>query len=137
MGKPTMFNCLIKKIKIMFKTNQQSFEKLWENAFTDWPFSLTTEELEVRYDSEKTDDGYVLEIPVPGLTKKDLKVKIVKGKLNVINNEKSNKWVPSFEKVFTLPDDSDIKNIKASVEDGILIIKIGIKEDSENIINVI
>lgn len=88
------------------------------------------------YHSEKTDDGYKLEMAVPGLTKEDLKIKIIKGRLNV-KSEKENHWISSFDKTFTLPEDSDLKLIKASVENGILLVTIPLNKESENIIEII
>ena len=87
------------------------------------------------YHSEKTDDGYKLEIAVPGLTKEDLKLKIIKGRLNV-KSEKENYWTSSFDEMFILPEDVDLKLLKASVENGVLSIKIPVSKDSESIVEI-
>lgn len=88
------------------------------------------------YHSEKTDDGYLLEMSVPGLGKKDLSVKIIKGRLN-IKSEVETKWVKPFEKTFILPEESNSKKIKATVENGILSVNIPIREDAEKIVEVL
>ena len=88
------------------------------------------------YHSEQTDDSYVLEMAVPGLGKKDLSVKIVKGRLN-IKSDVETKWLSSFEKTFVLPEESDSKKIKATVENGVLTVRIPIKEDAEKIVEVL
>ena len=120
----------------MFYYNSNHFDDLLKGAFKDWPtWSTTVTSLGNHY-SEKTDDGYKLEIAVPGLTKEDLKVKIIKGRLNVIC-EKENHWTSAFDKTFTLPEDADVKKVKASVENGILSIVVPIGKDPENIIEII
>lgn len=88
------------------------------------------------YSSTKDEDGFTFEMAVPGLGKKDLSVKIVKGRLN-IKSEAENKWTKEFDKTFILPEDSDTKKVKASVEDGVLTVKIPLKKDSENVIEVL
>ena len=88
------------------------------------------------YASTKDEDGFTFEMAVPGLSKEDLAVKIVKGRLN-IKSEAENKWTKEFDKTFILPEDSDTKKVKASVEDGVLTVKIPFKKDSENVIEVL
>tara|TARA_R110000851_G_scaffold108021_2_gene228694 strand:- start:105 stop:503 length:399 start_codon:yes stop_codon:yes gene_type:complete len=86
--------------------------------------------------SIKEDNTWVLEIPVPGLIKEDLKIKIVKGELNVISTNEENRWVGSFDKIFTVPTEVDTKKIKAKVEHGVLTLTLPIKEDTENFIDI-
>jgi len=88
------------------------------------------------YTSVKDEDGFTFEMVVPGLAKEDLSVKIVKGRLN-IKSETENKWTKEFSKTFILPEDSDSKKVKASVKNGVLTVKIPLKKDSENIIEVL
>jgi HSP20 family protein len=120
----------------MFYYNSNHFDDLLKDAFKDWPTWSTTLTSTGNHYSEKTDDGYKLEIAVPGLTKEDLKVKIIKGRLNV-KSEKENYWTSAFDKTFTLPEDADLKKVKASVENGILLVTIPVSKDSENIIEII
>jgi len=120
----------------MFYYNSNHFDNLLKDAFKDWPTWSTTLTSTGNHYSEKTDDGYKLEIAVPGLTKEDLKVKIIKGDLN-ITCEKENHWVSRFDKTFTLPKDANIKKVKATVESGILLITIPVNEDPENIVEII
>jgi HSP20 family molecular chaperone IbpA len=73
---------------------------------------------------------------VPGLGKKDLSVKIVKGRLN-IKTDVETKWLTSFDKTFILPEESDTKKIKATVENGVLTVNIPTREDAEKIVEVL
>ena len=119
----------------MFTLRTQPFKSIFDDPI--W------KELEEEYQaafkgyaSTKDEDGFTFEMAVPGLSKEDLAVKIVKGRLN-IKSETESKWTKEFDKTFILPEDSDAKKVKASVENGVLTVKIPLKKDSENIIEVL
>ena len=84
----------------------------------------------------KEDKNWILEIAIPGLTKEDLKVKMIKGDLSIASTNEDNIWLGSFDKRFTLPQDVNTKKIKAKVENGVLTLTLSIKEDSENFIDI-
>lgn len=71
------------------------------------------------------ENEYRVELAVPGLSKEDISVK-VKDNVLTISHENENTdnntfyFTRSFTKEYTLPDDSDVKGIKATVENGIL-----------------
>jgi HSP20 family protein len=72
---------------------------------------------------ERNEDEYRLQIAVPGLTKKNIKLSIKENTL-FISYEKSEKestiFTNSFNKTYNVPDDVDEKNITGSVENGVL-----------------
>jgi HSP20 family protein len=117
----------------MFLTTK-SFKSIFDDPI--WKDLEKTTSSFIDYRSEKNEDGYVLEMAVPGLEKSDLSVKIVKGRLNV-KSESENKWVGEFDKTFILPEEADTKKVKASVENGVLSVNIPLKKDSESIIEVL
>jgi len=84
----------------------------------------------------KEDKNWVLEIAIPGLTKEDLKVKMIKGELSIASTNEDNIWLGSFDKRFTLPEEINTKKIKAKVENGVLTLNLPIKEETENFIDV-
>ena len=84
----------------------------------------------------KEDKNWVLQIAVPGLTKEDLKVKMIKGELSISSTNEDNIWLGSFNKLFTLPEEINTKKIKAKVENGVLTLSLPIKEETENFIDV-
>lgn len=89
------------------------------------------------YHFEKEDDKYILEIPVPGFGKEDIKVKLIKNDLSIVIENEDNKWTPSLNKRFGLPDDFDRKKIGAKVEKGVLYVTIPTKKDLENDIKIL
>lgn len=116
-----------------FKTN---FDKIIE----DHPFWGELDKMKnpfKEYHFDNKDGEYTLEIPVPGFTKKDIKIKLIKNALSVVIEREDNRWTPPLNKMFGLPDDFDRKKIKASVENGVLLITILSKKDLENDIEIL
>lgn len=93
-------------------------------------------------DLSDNENDYSISLSVPGLTKKDIIINVDENHLEIShNNEKTenkNKFIRSFEKRYLLPDDSDVENILAKVENGILDITIPkmIKKKSKKVIEI-
>ena len=119
----------------MFGTNTSEFNKWLEAWPLEWTSSVTTKSKD--YHSERTDDGYLLELLVPGLSKEDLSVKIINGKLKVNGENEDSRWTPKFDMTFNLPKDADAKKVEASVENGVLTVKIGFIREFETIVKII
>lgn len=66
-----------------------------------------------------TDKGYVMELPIPGMTKKDVKLHLDDRTLYI--QAKSNRK-QYYQYAETLPRDADLDSISASVEDGMLMV---------------
>jgi HSP20 family molecular chaperone IbpA len=86
--------------------------------------------------SSKNENDWVLEMAVPGFAKEDLKIKMVKTELSIVSTNEDNKWLGSFEKLFTVPSEVNVKKVKAKVENGVLTITLPIKEESESFIDI-
>lgn len=123
----------------MFST-KTGFDKMVNDIFGNfdqpmWNTTLTTKL--GNYHSEKTDWGYILELPVIGLTKEDLSIKISNRRLEIKGGKGDHRWTPSFEKFFTLPNDINPKKVEAKVENGLLTLTIGGNKDSETIVKIV
>jgi HSP20 family protein len=73
----------------------------------------------------KNENEYLIQIAVPGLTKNDIKITLNENVINISHesqetDEKTFSFTNSFKKSYTLPEDVDEKNIKGSVENGVL-----------------
>lgn len=94
------------------------------------------------------DDSYSIDIVVPGFNKEDINVELndgiltISSKVESSNEETSEKYIKkefvksSFERSFYIPDDADVENIEASMDNGILSInltKIKELEDKTNV----
>jgi HSP20 family protein len=70
------------------------------------------------------DADYRVQIAVPGVSKDDIKISVKDSILNISYEEKKEDensiFTSSFKKAYTLPDDSEDKNISGKIENGIL-----------------
>lgn len=88
----------------------------------------------------KNDDGYKVQMSVPGLTKDDIKIKVKDGMLQISyeKEEKTDKsyFMSSFSKSYTLPEDIVETHIDGKVENGVLELTLPLekKKSSERLI---
>lgn len=105
----------------MIKVYQDPFKEMLDTFF-ECPINRVRRDNEVRVTNNESD--YKIVIPVPGLTKDDLNLKIKEGVLQISyeHNEESETYsfVHSFSKQYNVPDDVDEKNIAGKVENGVL-----------------
>jgi len=75
-----------------------------------------------------TDKGYILEYPIPGMTKEDVKIQLDKQDIYIsAKKDKKNgssRIASAYQYVYTLPHDVNIDTINAQVENGILYINV-------------
>ena len=90
----------------------------------------------LNYHTDKDDNGYNLEIPVPGLSKKDVTVSTNERTLVIKYENADEKWVGTTERSFTMPDEVDVESIKAKVENGLLTVSLPYAEKIKKSITV-
>jgi HSP20 family protein len=87
---------------------------------------------------EKTETEYKVTIPVPGLSKDDLKLSVKEGILKIVfEKEGGSTFVSNFTKSYTIPDDVKDNDIEGKVENGVLTLTLPIskKKSLEKIIS--
>lgn len=90
---------------------------------------------------DKNDDGYLVMLAVPGLTKEDLKIttkdNILKISFDGEKTKDDNHFVSTFTKSYTIPDEINEKEIGGKVENGVLTISLPIskKKNLERLVN--
>lgn len=94
-------------------------------------------------DIKETDDAYLIEAELPGLSKKDVKVTVDDGVLTIQGErrqeeESSDKKIHrverfygSFMRRFSLPDNVDENSVKAKFKDGVLTLSVKKAEPKE------
>lgn len=118
------------------KTKNQLTTSLFDSFFNelfDESKSLVTYYSDIKFSTEE--DVYNINIPIPGLTKEDIKIKFKDGQLIIsyaMDKEKNKyEFVKDFYRRYYLPKDVDYDKIKASVENGVCTIQI--PKDKEKI----
>lgn len=119
--------------------------KKFDDLFNDfWGmdkfFDVDNEYFNPLNDIIETDNGYEIEVMLPGFSKKDINLEVVDNKL-IIEGERKVKddakynvrqsYYGKFKKSYTLPNDVKKDNIDAKFKDGIL--KLDIPKDKERV----
>lgn len=86
--------------------------------------SLNSAQAETHYtpkaDYYETENGFALEVELPGVKKEDLDVQVEKNIITVKATRVRKEEKFTYERSFRLADDIDTDNIKVSLENGIL-----------------
>jgi HSP20 family molecular chaperone IbpA len=83
------------------------------------------------YDVDENDKTITINVSVPGLKKEDIEVKVRDGRRLVLKSVKSSKYTPDFYYSFILPSEITKKGAIASLQDGVLTVKLEKKEGTE------
>lgn len=79
------------------------------------------------YDVTRTDNGYEVEVPVPGFKAQQVEVTFKDGILSV--NGKNDRR--TFARSFTVPEDVDADHISARVSDGMLVVSLNRRPEAQ------
>ena len=97
--------------------NQRS--TLFDMLLYPEPVSVT------QYHKYTNEDGYVLEIPMVGLSKENVKIDIEQDNLIVTTKvEPKSQYVRNYSHTWTLPKDSNIEGVTATMDNGLLIVRV-------------
>lgn len=69
---------------------------------------------------EESENGWTIEIPLAGVSKKDIKTKVSERNKLVVEVSEDSKWHGGLTKKFSLPNSCDLDKISVKHEDGIL-----------------
>ena len=83
------------------------------------------------YDIQDGKKEIIFSMSVPGLKKEDIEIKIRDGRRLVLKSIKSSKFTPDFYYAFILPCKISERGALASMEDGVLTVKMEKKEVKE------
>lgn len=81
-------------------------------------------------DYYEVENGFVLEVELPGVKKEDLDVQVEKNILTVKATRTRKEEKFTYERNFRLADDIDTENIKVSLENGILTFSLSKKQQT-------
>jgi HSP20 family molecular chaperone IbpA len=97
----------------------------------NWSSSNYTYSQDKPYYQRVTDYGIELEMFVPGLTQKDVKVELEGNKLFIEANYTSDLTSYNISKTFTIGESVDTENINAKVGNGVLNVKLPYKKQED------
>jgi HSP20 family protein len=91
------------------------------------PFAAVRANWGMEYDVTRTENGYEVEVPVPGFKPEDVEVTFQDDVLAV--SAKSDRR--SFTRSFTVPDDVDPEKIEARVNNGMLVLMLSRRPEAQ------
>ena len=100
-----------------------NFDLLFENIFNESLRSTTN----TSYHYQETEKDILIEIALPGLNKKNIKLSYLDGFLNIkhkVEENNKSRWTRDFNEKIKIIKDIDENKISAKFENGIMYIKI-------------
>lgn len=89
------------------------------NVMSDFKYTGT------EYYQTNTESDITIEIPLPGMSKENLKINIEDGLLNIqATSSIKSRAIKNINKSWSLDDSIDINNINAKLENGLLTVKL-------------
>ena len=113
---------------------------LLDHFFNSWDIPTVTYSTGGNYSTKKDETGYHFEMLVPGSSKEKVKVTVEGEYLKVKCNYESDFHSYNIDKSFSIPEDVEASEIKATVEDGILKVNLPLikkKEKEKSIIEIL
>lgn len=91
------------------------------------PFQTLRSNWAFEYDVTRTDNGYEVEVPVPGFGPEDVEVTFQDDVVSI--NAKGGRR--TFSRSFSVPEDVDPDMIEAQVKDGMLVLKLARRPEAQ------
>lgn len=110
------------------------YARLFDDIMTEF---VNTDILSDNYHSYSTKDSYIIEMPLVGITKEELSVKVDGDYLKVeASPSKKSKFVKNTVIHFSLRDDASVENIVAKLENGLLNLTIPKSNPEKKAVNI-
>ena len=126
----------------VFRKRNYVSPNFWDELFGDsflpksYDWSSTSAATRPAVNVEESDKDYLISVAAPGLAKEDLKISVNDGVLTISSenkeekNEEKDNYIrkefaySTFERSFTLPDETDAEKINAKYKNGVLKVSI-------------
>lgn len=102
---------------------QTYFPEFFNDSFVSSPKIRET-----NYYLKETDSNFIVDVDLPGIEKKDLKVDVKNNILSISGERKTANSSMSYQRSWSLPDNVDPAKIKANLHKGVLTVVIPKKE---------
>jgi HSP20 family protein len=104
-------------------TRQSPMRTIMGDLFGFDPFRLMAQPEALGFDIQRTDQGYRVEIPVPGFRPEDINVTVEERQLTVEGRSERRR----FTRAITLPEEVDADRVEANVEHGLLTLNLPVQ----------
>jgi HSP20 family protein len=130
-------------VKVNNRPLNRGFNSIFDELFNDLPVKMESRLNFPPVNIHENENGYELELSVPGRSKEDFKVSVEKGLLTISFEKKEENKVEgqktlrrefsfqSFTRSFNLDENVDADNIQAKYENGILHLALPRKEQAK------
>jgi HSP20 family protein len=134
-------------INVKNKPAEKSFNNLLEDFFPQLPslfrddFATPSYKQVIPVNVKENDNGFVLEVVAPGFAKEDIKIALDNNQLTISGEKKegsennAEKHIrkeykfQSFSRSFTIDEKTDVENITAKYENGVLLLNLPFKSE--------
>jgi HSP20 family protein len=109
---------------------QREVDRLFNQFWSDLP-TRTTAGSSPSFQVNATDDGWRVDVPLPGIDPKDVSLEVAGNNLTIraeVPSEDRDKNVSRYEQTFTVPQFLDIEKLSASHRHGMLRLTLPLKE---------
>lgn len=90
----------------------------------------------VKYHTSKNENDYILEVPLPGSSKNDVEVSVEKDILKLSVKKNESRFSKEYNHMWYLAEDHNPEDVRASMENGILTVKVGRVKPQKKFVNV-
>ena len=130
-------------VKVNNRPLNRGFNSIFDELFNEFPVKMETRLNFPPVNIHENENGYELELNVPGRNKEDFKISVENGLLSVsFEKKEENKTegkktlrrefsYQSFTRSFNLDENIDADNIQAKYENGVLILALPKKEQAK------
>ena len=110
---------------------QREVDRLFNQFWTDLPTRTAAGSSSPSFQVNTTDDGWRVDIPLPGMDPKDVSLEVAGNNLTIraeVPSEDGDKNVSRYEQTFAVPQFLDIEKLNASHRHGMLRLTLPLKE---------
>jgi HSP20 family protein len=113
-------------------TGLRDFDQVIDDVFGNWTNDTSLAQFQPRTDVRENEDGFVIEIELPGLRREEVKVEVNDNILTVTGERKREeerktkgyhhmeRYYGTFSRSFNLPGTANTQEVSASLKDGVL-----------------
>ena len=120
----------VSRIEDVFNV-QRDLDRMFSQFWSDLPRQQTTQNSSISFHVNATDDGWRIDIPLPGIDPKHVHLDVAGSTLSIRTEaagDDKDDQVASYEQTFTIPQFLDLEKLSATHRHGMLRLTLPLKE---------